>query len=299
MIESAILIDISNLLFRCHYANRHLRYNNKPTGAIFGTLKTLLMLRKASPDAHLVAIFDSKGGSKRRHKEVDEAIKEGIITEKQRYKGQRTRGGEDYEAVIAQINQLWDFLPNTGIQAVRSEGIEADDLIGSYANDPSVAWLIVSTDRDFYQLVRVNVAVYNGMKKFTVNQDFISEKYGITPEQLIDIGALAGDTSDNIPGVPGVGEKTALKLIREHQTIEGVFKAMEAKRDSNAKMRVVEKAILDNRKVALLSRSLKKIDTDLTIPPLTPQRGDPEVVGAFLEEEIGAKSLVASASDLC
>ncbi len=291
----AVHIDVANLAFRSHYKVPNLSWNGRLTGAIFESLKGILMLRREYSDAQIICAFDSR--SDNRHEQVKEAIQEGVFTPDEGYKGHRDRGNPDYKAVISQMDELLSLLKGTGIQCVKVPGAEADDIIGSYCRQyPDVDHIIFSSDRDFYQLICEKVKVLDPTKKVEITTEGIRERFGLDPLQLIDVGAFSGDPSDNIPGVDGVGEKRSLALIQEFGSIEGVLRGLKEKKDLGSKMRAFENSVLQSEQKLMTCRSLKRIDTGISIPPISPfvayDSADKERVEKYIVESLGCVSLV-------
>ncbi len=253
--EKLLLIDGNSMLFRAYYATVYgggkmmKTSNGIPTNAIFGFIT---MIQKAfdmvQPDLVLVA-WDS-GKPTFRH----ETYKE--------YKG--TRKELDQE-LIAQFPIAREFLDAYGIVRYECDGIEADDIIGSVAKQhPELEIHILSSDRDLLQLIDPTTDVYlmkKGISEIEVmDQEKLKETMGIVPSQIIDLKSLMGDTADNIPGVKGIGEKTALKLLEKYQTVDNVYTHID-----EIKGKLKEKLETDRDK-AFLSKYLATIKTDEKIP---------------------------------
>lgn len=251
--EKLLLIDGNSMLFRAYYATVYGRMmttsNGIPTNAIFGFIT---MMNKAfdmiKPDMVLVA-WDS-GKPTFRH----ETYKD--------YKGTRKKLDQE---LIVQFPIIREFLDAYGIQRYECEGIEADDIIGSVAKQhPELEIHILSSDRDLLQLIDSTTDVYlmkKGISEIEImNQEKLKETMGIVPSQVIDLKSLMGDTADNIPGVKGIGEKTALKLLEKYQTVDNVYEHID-----EIKGKLKEKLETDKEK-AFLSKYLATIKTDEEIP---------------------------------
>ena len=242
------LVDGSNYIYRAFYAIRELS-NSKgfPTNAIYGFITMLMKLcRDYDPD-YIAIVFDSKGPTFR-HEIYDE------------YKATRKAMPDD---LITQIPYIKDVVRGFSIPVIEEEGMEADDIIGTLVKTYSpkgIDTVIITGDKDLMQLVSDDVILVDTMKDKTYDVEGVKERFGVEPEKVVDILGLAGDTSDNIPGVPGVGEKTALKLIREFGSIENVLE--NAGRVKNARVRKNLKEYADQ---ALLSRELATIKTDIEL----------------------------------
>ncbi len=209
-----IAIDGNSLMHRAYYALPAMTSRDgTPTGAIFGFLSMLLKLVDTKPD-YLVVAFDLHGPTFR-HEQYQE------------YKAGRRETPEDLRP---QFPLLQELLRQMGINVCTSEGFEADDLLGTFARmaeaDGAEA-LLVTGDRDALQLISEKTHVLLTKKGIseTVEMDIdaLRETYGLTPERMCDLKGLMGDGSDNIPGIPGVGEKTALKLLEQYGSIESVL----------------------------------------------------------------------------
>ncbi len=251
--EKLLLLDGNSMLFRAYYAtlytHRMSTSNGIPTNAIYGFV---MMLNKAletiQPDAVLVA-WDADSNTFRKQEYAE-------------YKGTRKPLDEE---LIVQFPIVREFLDAAGIKRYEISGYEADDIIGSVAKQhPEVQTTILSSDHDLLQLVDASTHVMLMKKGITdmelMDEASFQEKYGLNPIQIIDMKGLMGDTSDNIPGVAGVGEKTAIKLLKEYTSVEGVYDHVE-----NVKGKLKEKLINDKDK-AFLSKHLATIYTQVDIP---------------------------------
>lgn len=211
-----LLIDGNSLFYRCYYAsanNGNMSANGVPTNAVYSFA---IMLRKAvsmiHPDRIIVA-FD-KGKKTWRHKV---------------YQGYKEGRKETPEDLIVQRPIVKEFLDSANIQWLESDEYEADDIVGSIAKQTEKEYesIVLTSDKDLLQLSDEKITVYlmkTGLSDFqSCTPEFIKEKYGYTPRQVPDYKGLCGDTSDNIKGVQGIGEKTALKLLQEYDSIEGIY----------------------------------------------------------------------------
>ena len=218
--KKLLLIDGNSMLFRAYYATVYGRMmktsNGIPTNAVYGFIT---MINKAfdmiHPDMVLVA-WDS-GKPTFRHETYTE------------YKG--TRKELDQELIV-QFPIAREYLDAYGLQRYECDGIEADDIIGCMARQhPELEIHILSSDRDLLQLIDPTTDVYlmkKGISEIEVmNEEKLMETMGIKPSQIIDLKALMGDSADNIPGVKGIGEKTALKLLKEYDTVDNVYAHIE------------------------------------------------------------------------
>ncbi len=253
MMKKMLLIDGNNMLFKAYHATSYGRImttgNGIPTNAVYGFI---MMIEKAltmiEPDVVLVA-WDS-GKPTFRHQIFQE------------YKG--TRKEVDKELIV-QMPMAREYLDAAGIHRFESDGIEADDIIGTMAKryiDYQIH--ILSSDKDLWQLIDPTTNVYvmkKGLSEIEVMDEAkLKETKGIVPSQIIDLKALMGDASDNIPGVKGVGEKTALKLLEDYETVDNVYEHLD-----EIKGKLKEK-LENDKEMAFLSKRLATIKTDLTLP---------------------------------
>ena len=242
------LIDGSNYIYRAYYAIRELSNSSGfPTNAIYGFTNMLIKLcRDWEPD-YIAVVFDLKGPTFR-HEIYD------------LYKANRKTMPDD---LIPQVPYIKDVVRGFSMPVIEEEGMEADDIIGTlvktYASE-GMETVIVSGDKDFMQLVSDDVLLIDTMKEKTYDVEGVKERFGVEPDKVVDILGLAGDASDNIPGVPGVGEKTAIKLIEEFGSMEGVLE--NADRVKNKRTRNNLKEFADQ---ARLSRDLATIKTDIDL----------------------------------
>lgn len=248
MKKKLFLIDGNSLLYRSYYAIRHLS-NSKgfSTNAIFGFIAALRKLQDKENPHYLGIVFDSKGPTVRH-----EIFKD--------YKATRKPMPED---LIPQIPVLKSLLEALNIPYYEKPGYEGDDLLGSLAHmarNEGVHTVIVSHDKDLYQLVDPDISIYHPIKETYLNEDQIQEVFGARPSQVVDVLALWGDASDNIPGVTGIGEKTAKALIAEFGSIENLLANLD--RIKNPKLRT---KIQESRENLDLSRKLAAIHTDIDL----------------------------------
>ncbi len=241
------LIDGSSYIFRAFYAIGHLS-NSKglPTNAIYGFTQMLLKVLKDHRPDYLIVVFDSKAPSFRT--EVY-----------QQYKANRPAMPE---ALVPQIPYIKKITEAYRITTVEVEGYEADDVIGTLskrlASEADV--VIITGDKDILQLVTDRIEVYDTMKEKRFKVEQVIERFGVPPEQVVEVMGLSGDAIDNIPGVPGIGEKTAIELIKAFGSIENLLAHLEE---------VPKKRLRENLQAcgeqARLSRQLATIHTDLPI----------------------------------
>ncbi len=251
--QNLLLLDGNSMLFRAYYATLYGKSmttsNGIPTNAIFGFVMMLnKAIEKIQPDALLVA-WDADSQTFRKD-------------EYPAYKGTRKPLDEE---LIAQFPIVREFLDAAGIQRYEIHGYEADDIIGTMSKNVDIQTTILSSDRDLLQLIdsHCNVLLMKkGISEMEIMDiDAFKEKYdGLMPIQMIDLKGLMGDTSDNIPGVAGVGEKTAIKLLKAHSSVEEVYDSID-----EVKGKLKEKLIKDKDN-AFLSKHLATIYRDVPLP---------------------------------
>ena len=244
---SLYLIDGHNVLYRTFFGVPRLTApDGTPTNVVLGVARILLkILREERPDA-VVAVFDSREPTPRH----------AIYPE---YKANRLKTPEDLAAQIPLVDEMIDAL---GVRRIEVAGAEADDIIGTLSRrgeERGMDVVIVSSDKDMYQLVSKRVKVRDGLKEHTVGEAQVEEVFGVPPGKVADLLALAGDPSDNIPGVPGIGEKTASELIREFGSLDAVLAHPE--RLKGARREKIEKGA-DSARLAL---RLVTIDREIPI----------------------------------
>src|SRR3954470_8404570 len=277
------LVDGSSYIFRAYHrlpplTNRH----GLNVGAVYGYTTMLWKLAesltKADGPTHLAVIFD-KGSHTFRNDMYD------------RYKAHRPPPPPD---LVPQFPLIRDATRAFSLPCIEEEGLEADDIIACYSRaalDSGWKVTIVSSDKDLMQLVEDGrLDLYDTMNDRRIGRDYVIEKFGVPPEQLGEVLALMGDSVDNIPGVPGVGPKTAALLIQQYGSVEGVLAAVEEIKKPKLKQNLIEHA--GN---ARLSRELVRLVCDAPLPePLEDLalRGiPPEPLKEFLEDQ-GFKTLL-------
>lgn len=249
MTKEVYLVDGSAYIYRAYHGVAPLSNSNGlATHAVFGFINIIKRLIRERNPHYLVVAFDSRGKVFRHEIYGD-------------YKANRPPMPDDLSVQIPFIKQFVEF---SNIPAFICEGVEADDIIATATqllSRQGCKVTIVSGDKDLLQLVNDDVSMWDPMKKKTMDPQGIEKKYGVTPGQLLDYYALIGDSSDNVPGVPGVGPKTAQKLINDYSTLDGVFDNVEAMKKSKLKERLQE-----NREKAYLSKELIALKMDVDIP---------------------------------
>ncbi len=246
------LIDGSALVYRSHFAFiRSPLINSKGqlVSAIYGFMNALLRLMIKEKPEYLAVVMDTKEKTFR-HKQFPE------------YKATREKMPDELAAQLPVIDEIVNKL---NIPYLKQAGFEADDIIGTMARQASAAGLevsILSGDKDFAQLVDDKVRIVNPRDNTVWTPDYVLEKWGVPPEKIIDLLGLMGDASDNVPGVPGVGPKTAVKLISEHGSILDLYDNLDQIKNPKLKVKLDE-----NHEKALLSRELVTIKTDMDSVP--------------------------------
>lgn len=250
--KKILLIDGSSLIFRAFYAIKNLSTkDNIPTGAVYGFMNMYTFaMEKIKPDYVLVA-FD-KAGPTFRTLEYDE------------YKANRQKTPNE---LLLQFGLVKDLLDSYNVKHLALDNYEADDIIGTVAkmaNNENISVFMLTGDKDYFQLINENSKVLftkKGVKDFEeYDQLKINSVYGIKPSELIEVKGLMGDQSDNIPGVPGIGEKTALKLIKEYGNIETIYENLDKISGKSLKEK-----LMNNKQKAFMSRKIGKIFTDIKL----------------------------------
>lgn len=243
-----IIIDISNFIFRAFFAIRPLNTpDGTPVNAVYGVLSMLHnMIVKYQP-THILVARDTKEGSFRKEIYAD-------------YKANRSEPPDDLIPQFALVDELVTVL---GLPEIKVPNYEADDIIGSVA----LQWknefeeiLIASGDKDLMQFVDGPIKMLDTMKEKTYSREDVKDKMGVYPEQIVDYLSLVGDSSDNIPGVAGIGPKGAQNLIEEYGSLEKIIENVQ-----NIKNKRCQTALLANEDKAVLSKELVKIVTNLTL----------------------------------
>jgi len=273
-----VLVDGSSYLYRAFHALPPLTTKNgQPTGAIKGVLNMLQSLRRQYPHSPFAVVFDAKGPTFR-----DELFAQ--------YKAHRPSMPDDLRS---QIEPLHACVRALGLALLCVEGVEADDVIGTLARQSASAGraVVISTgDKDMAQLVDAQVTLVNTMSGTTLDEAGVQEKFGVPPEHIIDYLALMGDASDNIPGVPGIGEKTARALL------SGIGGGLDALYDQIEQVpnlpirgaKTLPAKLAEHKALAYLSRQLATIKTDvelaLTLDELQPAAPNCEKLAQLYRE---------------
>ena len=257
MIEKTplILVDGSSYLYRAYHALPPLTNSKgKPTGAVKGVINMMRRLQKDYPGSTLVVVFDAKG----------KTFRDDMYSE---YKANRPPMPDDLRMQIEPIHQIIQAM---GLPMLIIDGVEADDVIGTLAVQATTIEqpVVVSTgDKDIAQLVNEHITLVNTMTNTLLDREGVIEKFGIPPELIIDFLALLGDKSDNIPGVPGVGEKTALGLLQGIGGLDAIYSRLDevAGLEFRGAKNMAPK-LEEHRDLAYLSYQLATIKTDVPLP---------------------------------
>jgi len=273
-----VLIDGSGFIFRAfHGLPPMTRSDGTPVNAVYGFTTMLLKLLNDSAADHIAVIFDSSR----------KTFRTDLYPE---YKAHRPPPPEE---LVPQFPLVREAVRAFDVACIEMEGFEADDLIAAYARAATLQGAkvtIVSSDKDLMQLVGERVAMFDPMKNRTIGPAEVFEKLGVGPERVVDVQALCGDAADNVPGVPGIGIKTAAQLIGEYGDLETLLdRAGEIKQPKR------RQTLIDNAAMARLSRDLVKLRDDMDLPEpvsaLAVRALVPERLAAFLAEQ-GFRSLI-------
>lgn len=274
--KKIIMIDGNNLMFRSYYAtayNGNFMNNSKgfPTNALFGFTNMIYKIINEETPEYMIVAFDK--GKTFRHEEY-EGYKDGRV--------------ETPDELKKQFPKAKELLTAMGIKYYEIDGYEADDIIGTFAkfcdDDKDFIGTIVSSDKDLLQLISsdVDIKLLKQKDYIRYNEKTFEKDYGIKPINVIDLKALMGDPSDNIPGVKGVGEKTALKLLHEYKTLDGIYENIES-----IKGKIKEKLINDKEnayKSYHLATIIKEVPMQISIEDTKYQKEDKEKLKQIYED---------------
>ena len=273
------LVDGSGFLFRAFHALPVLtRPDGTPVNAVLGFTNMLLKLLDDLQASHVAVIFDS----------ARESFRNEIFPE---YKANRP---DPPDELIPQFPLVRDATRAFNVECIEKPGFEADDLIATYARRAQADGfdvMIVSSDKDLMQLVSDRVSMFDALKNRRIGPAEVEEKFGVGPERVVDVQALAGDSTDNVPGVPGIGVKTAAQLIQTYGDLDSLLA-----RASEIKQPKRRQSLIEFAEQARLSRELVRlrddVPTDVTVSELRRQNPDPAQLLTFLDEQ-GFKSVMA------
>ena len=280
------LIDGSGYIFRAYHALPPMtRSDGTPVNAVYGfsnmLMKLLDDLRDTNVEELIAVIFDAKR----------------ITFRNEIYKDYKANRPDPPEDLIPQFKLIRDATRAFNVQAIQMEGFEADDLIATYAKlavANNIQVVVISADKDLMQLIRPGVTMFDPMKNRTIGPDQVVEKFGVAPDKVIDIQSLAGDATDNVPGVPGIGVKTAAQLIGEYGDLDSLLShAAEIKQPKR------RESLLENAELARISRQLVTLKDDVPIEvpirDLKWRQPDPDTLIGFITEQ-NFKSLLNKVS---
>jgi DNA polymerase-1 len=275
-------VDGSSYLFRAFHALPPLTTSGgEPTGAVHGVLNMLNKLLREQNTRHFAVVFDAPGKTFR-----DDLYED--------YKANRPPMPDELRS---QIQPILDAVEGMGLPLLRIEGVEADDVIGTLCRQGTEAGmdvLVSTSDKDMAQLVSDGVTLVNTMTDTVLDREGVRAKFGVTPEQMIDYLALVGDSSDNIPGVPKVGPKTAARWLTEYETVDNLIEHADEIKGK------VGESLRENIEQLRLSRELATIrqDIELDRSPEGLQRGEPDQEAlAELYSRLELRSLLRQLGD--
>jgi len=245
MKKTLTIIDTFGFLFRSYYALPPLKSpTGFPTGMLTGFMNFISGIGRDFQTDYLVFALDSKG----------KTFRSDIYAE---YKSHRPEAPDDLRA---QLPVAIDFIEKMGFMTASEVGYEADDIIASLACDAAKNGLtvrIVSHDKDLYQLIGDDIFMFDPMKKKVVSGEECFTKYGVYPHQFTDYQSLLGDSADNVPGVKGVGAKTAMALIQQFDTLDNIYANIE-----NIEKPRWQKLLNESKEMAYISKQLVTLDTN-------------------------------------
>ncbi|MDA0996848.1 MAG: DNA polymerase I [Proteobacteria bacterium] len=284
--EHLFLIDGSGFIFRAYFAGvaqrrPMTRSDGTPTNAVYIYTRMMLKLFEDTEADYVAVIFDK----------ARRTFRNEIYPE---YKAHRPDPPED---LIPQFQLVRDATEAMNVPAIDMENYEADDLIATYAREGAERGMdvtIVSSDKDLMQLVNDRVQLWDGMKEKTIGAAEVIEKFGVGPERVVDVQALAGDSTDNVPGIQGIGIKTAAELIREYGDLDTLLA-----RASEIKQPKRREKLIEQADMARISRQLVTLKADVpvtfSIDDFKKRQPDPEKLLTFLRQQ-EFKSLIQSVS---
>ena len=276
--DTLYLVDGSGFIFRAFHALPDMtRADGVHVNAVYGFCNMVQKMLADSKATHMAVIFDA--GRKTFRNEI--------------YKEYKAHRPPPPPELIPQFALIRDATRAFGLPCIEKEGFEADDLIAAYAK-AAVAkkWpvRIISSDKDLMQLIRPGVEMFDPLKSIPIGADEVMKKFGVTPDKVVDVQALAGDSTDNIPGVPGIGVKTAAELINRFGNLETLLK-----RANEITQQKRRETVMQNIEAARISKKLVVLDDSAPLPePLEKlvRTAHPEGLGAFLQAQ-GFRSILA------
>ena len=246
--EEIYLIDGSSYIYRAYHAMGGLS-NSKgfPTGAVLGFTNMIVKTMKDKAPQRIAVVFDAKGPTFRHEMYSD-------------YKANRPAMPEDLRLQVPKIHEIVEAyrLPSLSVQ-----GFEADDIIATLtrqAREKGWQVVIVSADKDMMQLVQEGITMWDPQRDMVYDSEEVKKKFGVSPNQILDFMALMGDSSDNVPGVPGIGQKTAASLIQQLDSLEGIYSHLD-----EVSQKKVRENLAENRDKAFLSRKLVALNDEVPL----------------------------------
>ena len=272
MTKKVCLVDGSGYIFRAFYALPPLTSpDGVPVNAVLGFSNMFMRLTQKIACDYCLVLFDAKRENYRNQIFAD-------------YKGTRK---DIPEELIPQFPIIREATDAMSLNHLEMEGYEADDLIATYAAQSLAKGyevVVVSADKDLMQLIRPGVEFFDPMKDKFFSPEDVKEKFGVYPDKVIDVQALAGDSTDNVPGVPGIGLKTAAQLINEYGSLQAVLE-----RAGEIKQEKRRQTLLDNRENALISLALVTLKPDVPvekeIESYACHRPNPKDLSAFIDRK--------------
>ena len=244
-----ILVDGSGYIFRAFYALPPMtRADGTPVNAVFGFTSMLLKLSQDMEGENILVVFDAARTTFRN----------------KIYKDYKANRSDPPEELVPQFSLIRDATEAIGLKSLEVAEYEADDIIATYvkfAVKQKIETVIISSDKDLMQLIQGGVSLYDPMKNIPIGADGVIEKFGVTPDKVIDVQALAGDTSDNVPGIPGIGIKTAAQLINEYGNLENLLEnAQQIKQNKR------RESLINHSELAKISKQLVSLFSDVPLP---------------------------------
>ncbi len=288
--KTAVLLDVSAMMYRAYFSLMNMSNSKgEPTGAVFGFTNILLSILDTFKPDYMVAAFDVKRDSLKRKEKFEN------------YKADRTGMPED---LVVQVPKIEELLNAFGIQCLRSDGHEADDVLGTVAKNLSaqgVETFIITGDKDLSQVLGENIKIAllgkgEGDSKFKILQceEDVMAQLGVKPHEIPDLFGLIGDKSDGIPGVRKIGEKKAVVMLEKYKNLEGIYENLDKLADLPGIGKGLVKNIEEDRELAFLSRELATIHTnvplELAIENMTFKLDSIRMLELFLELDF--KSLI-------
>ncbi|MDR2157903.1 MAG: hypothetical protein LBO02_01140, partial [Holosporaceae bacterium] len=278
MNKLAVLVDGSGFIYRAYYAlSQFTDKDRRPAGAVYGFCSMIISLLKKHESDLFCVVFDSGR----------DTFRSEIYAE---YKSNRLETPEDLKSQIPMLKEVCNAF---GIPTIGKKGFEADDIIATYSvklSELGYEVRIISSDKDLMQLITDNVSLFDPIKSKIIKTEEVLEKYGVLPSQMTYLQALMGDPSDNIPGIRGIGPKTAAKLVNEFKTLEAIYQNIDSIKPPKIKENLLyQKEQLNiSLKLVTLDKNVDGVDKNFDDFRIS---YDHEKVAAFLES-FGFNSLV-------